>query len=440
MAKKTLSKTSQATNKTSSNKSVVKNVKAREGIKNEIIEKLNSLPDTDRVDVFQTMGVGGDSSDGKYYTCYLCGNLYDRGKCYSCSDVRCKTKISRICKECAERIVYNKNEFDIVKPLERKNLYEVLEYLDKPFSNDLFNTAISEARLGNIGREDYWKTYIVSVCRLAAYKTQRWKDSDKDALISRTGETDFIDSSGNLNNINANIENNLEISETYKNNKNDVLKFVGYDPFENYPVEIDKPLLYAQLVNFLDEECKNDGMKLAAIIQIVKKLNQAEKLNDAIDRYINDYQSMDANQAIINKMADTSSKLMSIVNNLAKENGIAVNHNNNKSKGANTFSGKIKELRRIGLRSAEINAFDIGTCKGMQQVAEISEAARHKQIGYDEQIASEIKDIKVQLVEELTREKEKAVEMARKLLVENKDLKDYMIEIGIMNKDYELIT
>ena len=76
----------------------------------------------------------------------------------------------------------------------------------------------------------------------------------------------------------------------------------------------------------------------------------------------------------------------------------------------------------------------------MQQVAEISEAARHKQIGYDQNIASEIKDIKVQLVEELTREKEKAVEMARKLLVENKDLKDYMIEIGIMNKDYELIT
>ena len=58
----------------------------------------------------------------------------------------------------------------------------------------------------------------------------------------------------------------------------------------------------------------------------------------------------------------------------------SVNHNNNKSKGANTLSGKSKELKRIGLRSAEMNAFDIGTCKGMQQVAEISEAARHKQI------------------------------------------------------------
>ena len=52
---------------------------------------------------------------------------------------------------------------------------------------------------------------------------------------------------------------------------------------------------------------------------------------------------------------------MSVANNLAKDNGISVNHNNNKSKGANTLSGKSKELKRIGLRSAEINAFDIGT-------------------------------------------------------------------------------
>ena len=63
-------------------------------------------------------------------------------------------------------------------------------------------------------------------------------------------------------------------------------------------------------------------MKLAAIIQIVKKLNQAEKLNDSMDRYINDINSMDTNQAVINKMADTSSKLMSVANNLAKDNGI----------------------------------------------------------------------------------------------------------------------
>ena len=41
-----------------------------------------------------------------------------------------------------------------------------------------------------------------------------------------------------------------------------------------------------------------------------------------MDRYINDINSMDTNQAVINKMADTSSKLMSVANNLAKDNGI----------------------------------------------------------------------------------------------------------------------
>ena len=76
MPKKTLSKTSQTTTKRATNPSVVKNVKAREGIKEEIIEKLNTLPDVDRAKIFQEMGVGGDVNSGKYYTCYLCGNLY----------------------------------------------------------------------------------------------------------------------------------------------------------------------------------------------------------------------------------------------------------------------------------------------------------------------------------------------------------------------------
>ena len=117
----------------------------------------------------------------------------------------------------------------------------------------------------------------------------------------------------------------------------------------------------------------------------------------------------------------------------------SVNHNNNKSKGANTLSGKMKELRAIGLRSAEINAFDIGTCQGMMQVAEISERARHMQIGFDENIASEIKDIKVELVETMTKERDEAIERARRLLVENRDLKDYMVEKGLLNSNYEVI-
>ena len=69
---------------------------------------------------------------------------------------------------------------------------------------------------------------------------------------------------------------------------------------------------------------------------------------------------------------------------LAKDNGISVNHNNNKSKGAGTLSGIIKQLQEKGFEEAEVNLFDIETCKGMKQVADISNDSIYKQLQFDE--------------------------------------------------------
>ena len=76
----------------------------------------------------------------------------------------------------------------------------------------------------------------------------------------------------------------------------------------------------------------------------------------------------------------------------------------------------------------------------MKQVAELSEKARHAQIGYDENIAQEIKDIKVELVETLTKERDSALETLRVLLVENMDLKKYLTDKGLMDEDGRLIS
>ena len=145
------------------------------------------------------------------------------------------------------------------------------------------------------------------------------------------------------------------------------------------------------------------------------------------------------NSGVIKALSETVQKLIKTANELAKDNGISVNFNNNKSKGANTLTGKMKKLKEIGFRDAKINTFDIGSCEGMRQVAEISEAARHKQIGYDENIAQEIKDIKVELVEKLTRERDEALERSRLLLVENNDLKDFLKEKRLVNENMEVI-
>ena len=171
----------------------------------------------------------------------------------------------------------------------------------------------------------------------------------------------------------------------------------------------------------------------------MKIFAQVEKINDAIDLNATDTTSVMQNSGVIKALSETVQKLIKTANELAKDNGISVNFNNNKSKGANTLTGKMKKLKEIGFRDAKINTFDIGSCEGMRQVAEISEAARHKQIGYDENIAQEMKDIKVELVEKLTRERDEALERSRLLLVENNDLKDFLKEKRLVNENMEVI-
>ena len=102
----------------------------------------------------------------------------------------------------------------------------------------------------------------------------------------------------------------------------------------------------------------------------------------------------------------------------------------------------MKELDQIGFRDAKINMYDIDYCKGMQQVAEISAKAQVDQIGFDENVIDEIQGIRRELVDNLQKERDKAVERARKLLVENKDLKDFLKEKGLIDEfgqviDYE---
>lgn len=93
----------------------------------------------------------------------------------------------------------------------------------------------------------------------------------------------------------------------------------------------------------------------------------------------------------------------------------------------------MKELDQIGFRDAKINMYDIDYCRGMQQVAEISAKAQIDQIGFDENVMDEIQSIRRELVESLTKERDKAVERARVLLVENKDLKDFLRDKNLID-------
>ena len=363
------------------------------------------------------------------YVCPHCGVLKKKTEFYVSSDPAVRIGIAFPCKACAEKIARGYNERSgKYSDVTETTLKNALCYLDKPFLNVLYEASYAEVHDDSLERPktNMWAAYIKNV-QMKQYNTLRWRDSD----FFKDGHSDSKD-----DNVSIQPMENMTQEEMneYKTNKRDIIRMVGYDPFANYPVEQDLPVLYAQLISFIDEETKNDGMKMNAVIQIVQAFNQIQKLNDAINELSADTTKLNNNNGTIKQHADTISKLLSGANALAKDNGISVNFNNSKSKGQNTLTGKMKELDLIGFRSAKINMYDIDYCKGMQQVAEISAKAQIDQIGYDENVMVEIGNIRRELVDDLQKQRDKAIESARKLLVENRDLKEFLKEKGLIDE------
>lgn len=241
-----------------------------------------------------------------------------------------------MCKECCERIARNYNEnYKQFGDCTQQSICACLERIDKPFIQKIWDASMSEVHDDTHvkNKTNLWAAYIKNV-QMPQYRAMRWRDGD---LFKEGG-------------VKSDVEDKIittmtpEVLNEYQTNKKDIIRLIGYDPFANYPVEQDLPVLYAQLISFIDEETKNDGMKMNAVIQIVQAFNQIQKLNDAINELSADTTKLNANNGTIKQHADTISKLLGGANALAKDNGISLNYNNNKSKGQNTLTGKMKEL------------------------------------------------------------------------------------------------
>lgn len=367
------------------------------------------------------------------YLCYCCGGKRVRSNFYVSTDPFNSVGIIPYCKDCLEKIARNYNnarkEFGEVTKM---SLMDACERADVPYIEKLWDSSYNEVHNPNLvkPKTNVWSAYIKNV-KMNQYDGKRWRDGD---LFKNGGA-----------NIESDTEDKIastmtpEVLDECKTNKRDLIRLIGYDPFANYPVEQDLPVLYAQIISFIDEETKNDGMKMNAVIQIVQAFNQIQKLNDAINELLADTKKLNSNNGTIKQHSDTISKLLSGANALAKDNGISVNFNNSKSKGQNTLTGKMKELDLIGFRDAKINMYDIDYCEGMRQVAEISAKAQVDQIGFDENTMNTINNIRRELVDELQKKLDKANERARLLLVENKDLKEFLQEKGLIDEFGQVI-
>lgn len=97
----------------------------------------------------------------------------------------------------------------------------------------------------------------------------------------------------------------------------------------------------------------------------------------------------------------------------------------------------MKKIKDLDLREGRINGYNIDTCKGMQQVADISMSAILKALNNDESEWADMVAEQRKKLSALTEENDGLREAFRILLQENLDLRDTMQDKNLL-KDANL--
>lgn len=367
------------------------------------------------------------------YLCPYCNKEKKASEFYMSSDPLVMTGKTTMCKECAEKIARNwdgrTGEFgDCTKA----SVQEALERLDKPYFDKLWDASYFEYinDKNPKKRSNIWASYIKNI-GLPQYKTLRWRDGD---LFTSYKETALKQAQQEVGTASSDeVANGQEINEEYEKNRSDVIRLLGYDPFAKEQEE-DKPLLYSQLIGYLDTSGENDDMmRTSSAITIVRGFLQQSKLDDMIAKAMSS-PNVSNKSGEIKTYLDSKQKVASTVSQLAEQSCLSLKHNKSASKGENTWTGKIKKLKELNLREAEVNGFDIGTCRGMQQVLEMSDASIMKQLNLDESEWSDMVAEQRQKLIELQNNLDVYKEINRLLLRENIDLRDTLNDAGMLDE------
>ena len=358
--------------------------------------------------------------------CVYCDTLKKKDDFYVSTDPKNKTGRTCICKLCCNKIALRTDVNGEEHSSTKESLCEALKIMNKPFINNLWDSSVQESENLAAGKvkSDPAKAYFKNV-QMGQYIGLVWDDSDqfKQKVVYDDEKTPQM------------IVEEHTGQDTYDDfvkNKKDVIRLLSYDPFEQEAIS-DQPFLYSQLIGLLDAggDENDDMMRNASCISIVRSFLQSSKIDNAIANLMADIKNIDKNSATIKSLQDSKSKITSTITNLAAESCISLKNNKNAKKGENTWTGKIKKIKDLNLRDGQVNGFDIATCKGMQQVQEISDASIMKQLALDE---SDWSDMVAEMRKDnqaLRKERDSYKEINRILLQENLDLKDYFEDNNI---------
>lgn len=293
--------------------------------------------------------------------CTCCGKILDIArnfyKSYSKVNKSCE-RIS-VCKTCLTPLIaeYIDECGDI-----KTAIYKTCRAIGAYFTEELFNQAYGvvgyNSNLGMIENGiEVWKEYIKNINSLPQ-NTGKSFDNGQQLNLEVKEET---------KDIKVMDENDLEKELEFQRNKADIIKMLGYYPFEG---EDKQDLLCGQLITFLgDEDVKEDAIKLNAIISIIRTQRTVDILTKSLSDKTKDILKLDDNLGSIKQMSAIQKELSKAILDTAKDNKLTDLWSGKKTAGANSLTGTLYKLRQMNLDDAQVNLFDIRTSKGMEQVA-----------------------------------------------------------------------
>ena len=361
------------------------------------------------------------------FRCYLCGTWKHKREFYMSTDPICKTGVAPICKRCAAAIANRRDADGFDHTPTKDSIKKALFYLNKPFINSVYDSSIQEVQNTQTDKQNVWGAYIKNIS-MPQFTGMGYFDGSEFQATKVLYADEITD---------ENIKDkDVLMYEEYQKNKADTIRLIGYDPFETESAN-DQVQLYSNLIGLLDasEDANDDMMRVAACITIVRSFNQLAKFDDLIATLMADTPNIAVNSATIKSLEDMKNKVVTSVSKLAEDNCISLKHSKNSKKGENTWTGKLRKIKEMNLREAEVNGFDMRTCHGMKQVMDMSnrsilEALKLDESEYSDMLA-EMRQTIVQLNEDLDNYKE----ICRIILRENLDLKSEMEEAGILESD-----
>lgn len=311
-----------------------------------------------------------------------------------------------------------------ILPPSKASTINAMEWLRKPFIESVYSQSIATANNG--GKLNAFDTYMQQISKQAYFGQNFRANSDfynvnKPVVLEEEEATKLAPV-------------NEDAAKAFEKNKLDCQRLLGYLPYENEDSS-DQPYLYADLVNFLGsvEDVTENFMRVQTMVGIVRWYLQITKIDNQIAKL--SQQSMEANMATIKGLQATKSQIVDTISKSADDSKISLKSNRDNIKGANTFTGKLSKLRDLNLRASYVNGFDLETCKAMQQVADISDAAILKQLNLDESEWSDMVAEQRKMITKLTEEAHSYQEAARLILKENLDLRDTLKDNGLLNEE-----